>query len=236
MNNFQNFGDLNDNVIRSRLREMLMHRATVDRKDYALFDEEIDKDIAKDIEPDEERNAFEAHQTMGTGLKGECGKPIHMCSCDQGGKGRKMMKNKMIKNAMKKNQSEAVQEVINAKTIRKNLKPMGKKVKKGITEYNDLPNRDVDKSLKARVKKARANKRFEEKKKEYFKDLYGVDEEVDEPYKPSEGDTEWIGSGKKKSMKKAIPQGLKEYQEKLRAYREKHGCSQKEAQNALKKK
>ena len=205
MNNFQNFGDLDDAQIRLRLREMLLHRATIDRKDYALFDEEIDKEVAKDIEPDEDRDAFVANQTMGTGMQKvmACGMPTHMCMCDRGNgaKARKVMKSKLKKIA-KKPKNEVVQEIINEKIIRKNLKPMGKKVKKGITEYNDLPNRQIpNRNLKEsliaqRKKKAKPQlvlvvNRRKSKRKQL------EDEGAEEPYQGSDEDTEWMGSGEK---------------------------------------
>lgn len=139
MNNFQNFGDLDDGEIRLRMRENLLHRATIDRKNFALYDEEMDKDIAKDIEPNEDRNAFTLNQVAGQGkpIPMSCGMPTHMCKCGNG----------------KKPKYENEQELVNHAMIRKNLRPMGKKVTKGITEYNDTPNIDVSVPRKRKHKK-----------------------------------------------------------------------------------
>lgn len=233
MNNFQNFGDLDDAQIRLRLREMLLHRATVDRQDYALFDEELDNDIAKDIEPDEDRDAFVANQTMGTGLQKvmACGMPSHMCMCDRGNgaKVRKVMKSKLKKIATKP-KSEAVQEAINARDIKKGLRKRFKPA-----TYNSTHNKStkvLEGNMRYKIKKRKSDKEFNKAERAYNRKLYGLDKEEDEPYEPDESDTEWIGSGK---PKRKLPQALVDFQKKVKAYRAEHGVSPREAMIALKK-
>lgn len=227
MNNFQNFGDLDDAKIRLKMREMLMSRTVIDRKDYALFDEAINSDIAKNIEPQEDRNAFELNQIMGNGLHADKYMvPAHLCMCDHGdginwsqifskgkeyyNKGKKIYeaakpiieKAKPIiekikpiydkdikpliesdvkpflaehfgkkktkkesgdnptaaggkKKRVSRVKAETAQEYMNIEEIRSKLGPQGKKVKKGISKYNDKPNIDMSIPWMERVRQYR---------------------------------------------------------------------------------
>jgi hypothetical protein len=204
MNNFQNFGDLDDNSIRQKLRELLVHRATVNQKDFALFDEEIDKDIAKDNdesgeEEEQDDHAFDLHETMGTG------KPTHMCECE-GGKVRRNLLKKYEK-ISRKPKSEAVQEKINEIILRRNLKPKGKLIK-GITKYNNARPIDIEENLKRKIGKMKEKRIFNEAKYAAERAEYGLPElkkhrelrehlEQGDPYVPSDEDEEWMGSGLK---------------------------------------
>lgn len=238
-NNFQNFGDLDDGQIRLKMREMLLHRATVDRTNYAMFDEEMDKDIAHDIAPDEDRDAFTLNQVSGMGeVKMSCGMPTHMCKCNEGGKKKK------------KPMFENEQEVVNNAMIRKTLKPMGKKVTKGISEYNASRPKDVSKPKpKKKVKATKViviNKR--ESKKHHNKDR-DDDESSEFEYKPDPSDESHIyvlGDGKDKIIdddgidyeldetggkkKKRAPT---KWQLSLNKYMKDHGVSLKVAMSAL---
>lgn len=208
MNSFQNFGDVNDNQIRARMRELLMNRAIDSEHEKQVFDENLNKELMNDIDLDEQRNTFESNQTMGTGMYYcKCGDGY----CDEGGK------KKMVKKMTKKRKTEAMQELKNIENIRKNLKPQGKKITKGVSEYNDNPNIDVEKTLEKRLKKMAEKKKFKQAERKYERELYGLDEK-------SEDENEGQGAN------------LKSWIDRCKDYAKRNNVTYKQAMIALKKK